>query len=91
MERAKIVVTGGAGFIGSHAVVELYEAGYQPIIVDDFSNSKDSVLQGIQEILGVEIPFHNIDCGNEAALREVFTQEKDIRGIIHFAAFKAVG
>ncbi|OUJ73468.1 UDP-glucose 4-epimerase GalE [Hymenobacter crusticola] len=91
MERVKIVVTGGAGFIGSHAVVELYEAGYQPIIIDDFSNSKESVLRGIQDILGVEIPSHNIDCGDESALREVFSKEKDIQGIIHFAAFKAVG
>jgi len=89
--RTKILVTGGAGYIGSHAVVELYNAGFQPVIVDDFSNSQESVLNGIQSILGVAIPSYRIDCGDAAALREVFQQEKDIKGIIHFAAFKAVG
>ena len=91
MDRTKILVTGGAGYIGSHAVVELYNAGYQPVIVDDFSNSQQSVLDGIRAILGVAMPCYNIDCGDVAALREVFEQEKDIRGVIHFAAFKAVG
>ncbi|TGE15678.1 UDP-glucose 4-epimerase GalE [Hymenobacter elongatus] len=91
MERTKILVTGGAGYIGSHAVVELYEAGYEPIIVDDFSNSRESVLAGIRAILGVEVPCYRIDCGDETALRGVFDQEQGIRGIIHFAAFKAVG
>lgn len=89
--RTKILVTGGAGYIGSHAVVELYNAGYQPIIVDDFSNSQESVLDGIQAILGVAIPSYRIDCGDPAALRDVLNREKDIQGIIHFAAFKAVG
>lgn len=87
----KILVTGGAGYIGSHAVVELYNAGYQPIIVDDFSNSQESVLDGIQSILGVAIPSYRIDCGDAAALRDVFNREKDVQGVIHFAAFKAVG
>ncbi|QNE41261.1 UDP-glucose 4-epimerase GalE [Hymenobacter sp. NBH84] len=89
--RAKILVTGGAGYIGSHAVVELYNAGYQPIIVDDFSNSQESVLDGIQSILGVAIPSYRIDCGDADSLRDVFNREKDVQGIIHFAAFKAVG
>ena len=91
MDRTKILVTGGAGYIGSHAVVELYNAGYQPVIVDDFSNSQQSVLDGIRGILGVAMPCYDIDCGDAAALREVFEHEKDIRGVIHFAAFKAVG
>lgn len=91
MKRTKILVTGGAGYIGSHAVVELYNAGYQPIIVDDFSNSQESVLDGIQSILGVAIPSYRIDCGDPAALRDVFNREKDVQGVIHFAAFKAVG
>lgn len=90
-QRTKILVTGGAGYIGSHAVVELYQAGYQPIIVDDFSNSQASVLAGIQAILGVAIPQYRIDCGDEAALRGVFAAEPGIAGVIHFAAFKAVG
>ncbi|QDA59970.1 UDP-glucose 4-epimerase GalE [Hymenobacter jejuensis] len=91
MERKKILVTGGAGYIGSHAVVELYNGGYQPIILDDFSNSQESVLTGIKDILGVEIPCHHVDCTNESALHEVFEQEQNIQGVIHFAAFKAVG
>ncbi|MCC2545850.1 UDP-glucose 4-epimerase GalE [Hymenobacter sp. BT175] len=91
MNRTKILVTGGAGYIGSHAVVELYEAGYQPIIVDNFVNSQESALNGIRTILGTDIPCYKIDCANEAAVRGVLEQEKDIKGIIHFAAYKAVG
>jgi UDP-glucose 4-epimerase len=87
----KILVTGGAGYIGSHAVVELAQAGYEPIIVDDFSNSKESVLAGLRDILGRDVPCHHIDCGNADALREVFRKEGNVQGVIHFAAFKAVG
>ncbi|WP_345071935.1 UDP-glucose 4-epimerase GalE [Hymenobacter fastidiosus] len=91
MTRTKILVTGGAGYIGSHAVVELYEAGYQPVIVDDFSNSQESVLAGLKAILGVAVPCYRIDCADAVALRGVFAQEPGIAGVIHFAAFKAVG
>ena len=87
----KILVTGGAGFIGSHAVVELTEAGFEPIIVDNFSNSQESALRGIGEILGREVKCYRVDCTNAQALREVFASEKDIAGVIHFAAYKAVG
>ena len=87
----KILVTGGAGYIGSHAVVELAQAGFQPVIVDDFSNSQESAVAGIEAILGAKVPLHRIDCGDAAALRQVFKTEKDIKGVIHFAAFKAVG
>lgn len=87
----KILVTGGAGYIGSHTVVELAQAGYAPIIIDNFSNSEDSALAGIQAILGHEVPCHRIDCGDAEALRQVFKAEGDIAGVIHFAAFKAVG
>ena len=89
--RAKILVTGGAGYIGSHAVVELTQAGYQPVIIDNFSNSRESALAGIESILGAAVPIYRIDCGDVAALRQVFEAEKDIKGVIHFAAFKAVG
>jgi len=89
--RSKILVTGGAGYIGSHAVVELAQAGFQPVIVDDFSNSQESAAAGIEAILGTKVPLHRIDCGSAAALRQVFETEKDIQGVIHFAAFKAVG
>ncbi|MCR5887981.1 UDP-glucose 4-epimerase GalE [Hymenobacter sp. J193] len=91
MERTKILVTGGAGYIGSHAVVELYEAGFQPVIVDDFSNSQESSVRGIEAILGVRVACHHIDCGDAEALRAVFAEEGSLRGVIHFAAFKAVG
>ena len=87
----KILVTGGAGYIGSHAVVELAQAGYEPIIIDDFSNSKESALAGLRAILGRDVPCHNIDCGNADALRQVLQQEGNIAGVIHFAAYKAVG
>jgi UDP-glucose 4-epimerase len=87
----KILVTGGAGYIGSHTVVELAQAGYAPVIIDNFSNSEESALAGIQAILGREVPCHRIDCGDAEALRQVFKQEGDVAGVIHFAAFKAVG
>ena len=87
----KILVTGGAGYIGSHAVVELAQAGYQPVIIDNFSNSRESALAGIESILGHAVPIYRIDCGDAAALRQVFEAEKDIKGVIHFAAYKAVG
>jgi UDP-glucose 4-epimerase len=87
----KILVTGGAGYIGSHTVVELAQAGYEPVIIDNFSNSKESALAGIQSILGREVPCHRIDCGDAEALRQVFKAEGDIAGVIHFAAYKAVG
>ena len=87
----KILVTGGAGYIGSHAVVELAQAGYQPVIIDNFSNSRESALAGIEAILGTAVPIHRIDCGDPVALRQVFEKEQDIAGVIHFAAYKAVG
>ncbi|MGI4760178.1 MAG: UDP-glucose 4-epimerase GalE [Janthinobacterium lividum] len=87
----KILVTGGAGYIGSHTVVELAQAGYAPIIIDNFSNSEESALEGIKAILGHNVPCHRIDCGDAEALRQVFKTEGDIAGVIHFAAFKAVG
>lgn len=91
MAKEKILVTGGAGYIGSHTVVALVEAGYEPVIIDNFSNSEESALEGIAAILGRNIPCHRIDCTNTEALREVFAQEQDIKGVIHFAAYKAVG
>lgn len=86
----KILVTGGAGFIGSHTVVELAQAGYIPVMVDDFSNSDDRVLEGLQSVLGYLPPLYRVDVCDEAALRSVFQQEQPF-GVIHFAAFKAVG
>ena len=86
----KILVTGGAGFIGSHTVVSLADAGFEPVIVDDFSNSKSSVLDGLRVILGRDVPCYAVNCNDAAAMGEIFRKEA-FSGVIHFAAFKAVG
>tara|TARA_R110001592_G_scaffold359315_1_gene665506 strand:+ start:931 stop:1950 length:1020 start_codon:yes stop_codon:yes gene_type:complete len=85
-----ILVTGGAGYIGSHTVVELHNAGYNPIIVDNLSNSRKSVLNGLKNITGKDFTFYQIDCNDKEAFREVF-KSHEISGVIHFAAYKAVG
>ncbi|WP_342646225.1 UDP-glucose 4-epimerase GalE [Mucilaginibacter sp. CSA2-8R] len=87
----KILVTGGLGFIGSHTVVELVQSGYEPIIIDDLSNSHISILDQLTTILGFKPKFHQIDLCDEAAVLNLATSEPDVDGIIHFAAFKAVG
>ena len=89
--RKKILVTGGAGYIGSHTVVELYNAGYAPIILDDFSNSERTVIQGINAILEDEIKWYEGDCRDPEFVNNLIILEKDISGVIHFAASKAVG
>ena len=85
-----ILVTGGAGFIGSHTVVALVEAGFRPVIIDDFSNSQPSALDGLAQILGEKPTCYAQNCNDFEALRRIFQGEK-IAGVIHFAAFKAVG
>lgn len=87
----KVIVTGGAGFIGSHTCVELVAAGFEPIIVDDLRNSEERVLDGIARIIGRRPVFHRVDCNNAAAMERVFAQEGEVYGVIHFAADKAVG
>lgn len=87
----KILVTGGAGFIGSHTVVELHEAGFDPVIVDNLSNSSLSVLKGLEKITGKAFSFYQEDCNSEYALTSIFEKEGHIDGVIHFAADKAVG
>lgn len=88
---AKILVTGGTGFIGSHTVVELYNAGYEVIIVDDFSNSNPKILKQLETITGIKPEFVELDLCDEAKVKEFVSSHKDITGVIHFAAFKAVG
>jgi UDP-glucose 4-epimerase len=91
MESSKyILVTGGAGYIGSHTVVELVIAGYEPVILDDFRNAKSFIIENIQKILGRNIKLVNAACQDEDTLRNVF-QKYNFQGVIHFAADKAVG
>ena len=90
MSKRKILVTGGAGFIGAHTVVELVEAGYQPILVDNFSRSDRTLLDGLEKILKHKPVFYEGDCTSQAFLKKVFETEKDIQGAMHFAAFKSV-
>lgn len=86
----KILVTGGTGYIGSHTVVELQQAGYQVVIVDNLSNSSVDVLEGITRITGIRPDFEKLDCTNMDALEALF-KKHTFDGIIHFAASKAVG
>ena len=86
----KILVTGGAGYIGSHTVVELFKAGYNPIILDNLSNTSTKNLTGIEQIISKKIKWHNVDCTNKDQMKKVFLEEGSIQGIIHFAAYKSV-
>lgn len=89
--KQTILVTGGTGFIGSHTTVELQQAGYNVVIVDNLSNSKIEVLDGIEKITGVRPAFENVDLREKNAVEAVFEKYPHIEGIIHFAASKAVG
>lgn len=89
--KQTILVTGGTGFIGSHTTVELLQAGYDVVIVDNLSNSKIEVLDGIEKITGVRPAFENIDLRDKEATGNVLKKYPKIEGIIHFAASKAVG
>lgn len=88
--NSRVLVTGGAGYIGSHTAVELINAGYEVIIVDNLSNSDRSSLEGIRKITGVEPKFVEADCCDREAMRRVF-ESNDFDSVIHFAAYKAVG
>ena len=87
----KILVTGGLGYIGSHVVVELQNLGYDVVIVDNLSNASLNVLENITSITGKQPVFHKLDVSDKNALFTFFKNHEDIGGIIHFAAFKAVG
>ena len=88
---AKILVTGGTGYIGSHTVVELQKEGFEVIIVDNLSNSNIDVLNGIEKITGIRPAFENIDCVDYVSMDRMFEKYSNIEAIIHFAASKAVG
>lgn len=88
---AKILVTGGAGYIGSHTIVDLIENGFDVICADNFSRSLTTSLDGINEITGEKIKNYAIDLCNLDSTKTIFEENKDIVGVIHFAAFKSVG
>lgn len=89
--KQKILVTGGTGYIGSHTTVELQQAGYDVVIIDNLSNSNESVLDGIEAITGIRPVFVKGDCTDIETLRRLFKENPGIKGIINFAASKAVG
>ena len=85
-----ILVTGGAGYIGSHTVVELQNAGYEVVVIDNLSNSSDKSLERVEAITGKKVPFYKVDILDREGLNKVFEKEK-IDSCIHFAGLKAVG
>lgn len=87
----KVLVTGGAGYIGAHTVVELIESGYEPVIVDDLSKSDRTLLEGIEAITSKKVNFFQGDCGDEAFLKGVFEWAGPFSAVMHFAAYKSVG
>ena len=86
----KILVTGGAGFIGSHTLIELVEAGHAPVVVDNLSNSSPKAIERVEKIVGKTIPFYNVDIRDREGLEKVFA-ENTFDCCIHFAGLKAVG
>ena len=89
--KKTILVTGGTGYIGSHTAVELQQAGYEVIIIDNLSNSNADVVDGIERITGIRPQFEQVDCNDLEGLKKLFGKYNSIDGIIHFAASKAVG
>ena len=87
----KILVTGGAGYIGSHTCVELLEAGYDVVVVDNLYNASEKSLERVKEITGKEVTFYQADIRDKEALDQIFDKEKDVEAVIHFAGLKAVG
>lgn len=87
---SKILVTGGAGYIGSHVVVELLHAGYEPVVVDDLSRGSIELLKGVEKITRKKVIFHQVDCSNLSELSGVFQEHPEIIAVMHFAAFKSV-
>ena len=86
----KVLLTGGAGYIGSHTVIEMTEAGHDVVVVDNFSNSSPKAMLRVEEILGKKIPLYEADVADAAAMDRIFSEHK-IDAVVHFAGFKAVG
>ena len=87
---SKILVTGGAGFIGSHTCVEFLDSGYEIVVLDNLSNSKEEAIRRIEQITGKSVTFYKVDMRDESAVRKIF-QEQEISALVHFAGLKAVG
>jgi UDP-glucose 4-epimerase len=90
MNAMTVLLTGGAGYIGSHTALELIQAGYSVIIADNLSNSSPAVIERLEKISGVKVPFYNIDVSRPEALDKMF-HVKQIDSVVHFAGYKAVG
>ena len=86
-----VLVTGGAGYIGSHTVVELLSEGYEVIVLDNFSNSSPQALENIKKITGKDFKFYEADLLDRPAIKKIFDENEDIDSVIHFAGLKAVG
>ena len=91
MSGKKILVTGGTGYIGSHTVVELINAGFEPVIIDNLSNSTERIIDQIRKITGLKPEFYNFDLCDEKVTLDFVKEHKDIESLIHFAAYKSVG
>ncbi len=91
MASRKILITGGAGYIGAHTVVEVAEAGLEPIVVDDLSKSDRTLLNGIEKILNKKVIFYQGDCCDKVFIRKVFKEQGPFKSVMHFAAYKSVG
>ena len=91
MNAKKVLVTGGAGYIGAHTVVELINAGFEPVIVDNLSRSDRTLLDGIEKVTGYKTPFFEGDCCDKKFMTKVFESAGPFSGVLHFAAFKSVG
>jgi len=89
--KPKIIVTGGSGYIGSHTVVDLVENGFEPVLLDDYSNSERVVVERLGRICEREIRCYEVDCRDRSAVEQIFREEAPIAGVIHFAAAKSVG
>lgn len=90
MAKETVLISGGAGYIGTHTAVALVEAGYDILIIDNFSNSEPSAIEGVEKIIGRKVNFEQVDTCDIEALRKVF-DKYEFNTVIHFAAYKAVG
>lgn len=91
MKGTKVLVTGAAGYIGAHTVVELVNAGYDPVLIDNFSKSDQTLLKGLEKLLNIPMNFHAGSCNDETFLTRIFEKEGPFFSVLHFAAYKSVG